>query len=140
MNDFRLLYDSANSTSVRGKAKGLAQTGDMVTLPIDSSHVLIDQFLATETENINPFAVVTGRGVLELSPASDTWVERRRAPEVIVDGGTVVNTRRVEIAFGTRNSGSTGDGPPDDRDDGNNSNSNGSPASAPEAGPGQAWA
>ena len=137
MNDFRLLYDSANSTSVRGKAKGLAQTGDMVTLPIDSSHVLIDQSLATETENVNPFSVITGRGLLELSPASDTWVERRRAPEVIVDGGTIVNTRRVEIAFGTRNSsnlGSTQDGAPDEDDD-TDDTSNG--VSAETAGPGQ---
>ena len=98
-NDLRLLYDSANSTSIRGKVKGLAQTGDLVTLPIDSSHTFIDQNLATETENVNPFAVITGKGFLELSPASDTYIERRRAPEVVVDGGTVVNTRNVTIAF-----------------------------------------
>ena len=98
-NDLRLLYDSANSTSIRGKVKGLAQTGDIITLPIDSSHTFIDQNLATETENVNPFAVITGKGFLELSPASDTYIERRRAPEVVVDGGTIVNTRRVTIAF-----------------------------------------
>ena len=103
MNDLRLLYDSANSTAIRGKAKGLAQTGEMVTLPIDSSHVIIDQSLATETENVNPFSVITGKGLLELSPASDTWIERRRAPEAIVDGGEIVNTTRVQLAFGSRN-------------------------------------
>ena len=103
MNDLRLLYDSDNSTAIRGAAKGLEQTGDMVTLPIDSNHVFVDQSLATETENVNPFAVITGKGIVELSPASDTWIERRRAPEVIVNGGTVVNTRRVTIAFGSQN-------------------------------------
>ena len=116
MNDFRLLYDSANSTTIRGRTKGLAQTGDMLTLPIDSSHVLIDQSLATETENVNPFAVITGKGFLELSPASDTWVERRRAPEVIVDGGTIVNTRRVNVAFGSRNANNRGTGGGDGSD------------------------
>ena len=109
MNDLRLLYDSANSTSIRGKTKGLAQTGELVTLPIDSSHVLIDQNLATETENVNPFSVITGKGHIDLSPSSDTWVERRRAPEVIVDGGTIVNTRRVSVAFGSRQQGFVGD-------------------------------
>ena len=104
MNDLRLVYDSDNSTTSRGNKRGLEQTGEFVTLPIDSSVSFIDQSLATETENINPFAVIRGRGIVELSPASDTWVERRRAPDVIVDGGTVVNTRRVDIAFGTRNS------------------------------------
>lgn len=116
MNDLRLLYDSANSTTIRGAAKGLAQTGDMLTLPIDSSHILVDQSLATETENVNPFAVITGKGFLELSPASDTWVERRRAPEVIVDGGTTVNTRRVNVAFGSRNRSGMGSGGGDGAD------------------------
>lgn len=111
MNDIRLVYDSDNSTTSRGGKRGLEQTGEFVTLPLDSSVSFIDQSLATETENINPFAVIRGRGIVELSPASDTWVERRRAPDVIVDGGTVVNTRRVNIAFGTRNSlGLGGDG------------------------------
>jgi len=108
MNDIRITYDSDNSTTSRGAGRGLQPSGEMVTLPIDSSPSFIDQSLATETENINPFAVVTGKGVLELSPASDTWVERRRAPDVIVDGGTVVNTRRVTTAFGTRNSNNQG--------------------------------
>ena len=69
-----------------------------------SCPAFLDHSFATETEKVNPFSVITGRGIVELSPASDTWVERRRAPDVIVDGGTIVNTRRVEIAFGTRNS------------------------------------
>ena len=37
----------------------------------------ISQTLATETENINPFAVVINEGLLELSPTSDSWVERK---------------------------------------------------------------
>ena len=102
-NDIRLIYDSDNSTSSRGNKRGLEQTGEFVTLPIDSSPAFLDQSFATETENVNPFSVITGKGIVELSPASDTWVERRRAPEIVVDGGEIVNTRRVEISLGNRN-------------------------------------
>ena len=102
-NDIRLIYDSDNSTSSRGNKRGLEQTGEFVTLPIDSSPAFLDQSFATETENVNPFSVITGKGIVELSPASDTWVERRRAPEIVVDGGEIVNTRRVDISLGNRN-------------------------------------
>ncbi len=98
-NEIRLLYDSATSTTQRGPS---AVSGELLTLPIDSNFTYIDQSLATETENINPFAVLTGKGVLQLSPSSDTYIERRRAPEIIVDGGTIVNTRTVRIAFGAQ--------------------------------------
>jgi hypothetical protein len=100
-NEIRMIYDSDNSTTTRGSQSG--PTGEIVTLPIDSNFTYIDQSLATETENINPFAVLTGHGVVQLSPATDTWVERRRAPEILVDGGTVVNTRRVVIPFSSPN-------------------------------------
>ena len=86
-------------------------------MPIDSSPAFLDQSFATETENVNPFSVITGRGIVELSPASDTWVERRRAPDVIVDGGEIINTRRVELAFGNRNSLQTGEGQADEDED-----------------------
>lgn len=97
-NNIRLLYDSDNSTTTRGPNAG--PTGDLITLPIDSNYLFIDQPLATETENINPFAVITGKGFIDLSPASDEWVERRRAPEIVVDGGTITRVRRVILGFG----------------------------------------
>ena len=97
-NNIRLLYDSASSTTTRGPNAGA--TGDLITLPIDSNYVMIDQSLATETENINPFAVITGLGHMDLSPASDEWVERRRVPEIVIDGGTITRVRRVVLAFG----------------------------------------
>jgi hypothetical protein len=109
-NEIRMIYDSSNSTTARGGIK-TAPLGELVTLPIDSSFTYIDQSLATETENINPFAVITGQGVVQLSPATDTWVERRRAPEVLVDGGTIVNTRRVVIPFSTPEPNFAGIGP-----------------------------
>ena len=78
----RLIHDSDNSTTER--------RGDIVTLPISSHVALINQNLATETENINPFAVIVSQGHMDLSPSSDEWVETQYAPDVIVnvDGGT----------------------------------------------------
>lgn len=84
----RLIYDSA--------ASGTVAHGDVVLLSIDSSPTFVDQNLATETENINPFAVITNNGTLTLSPASDEWVDTEYAPDTIVSGGTVTrNAGRI---------------------------------------------
>jgi len=96
-NNIRLLYDSASSSTTRGIFR---PEGDILTLPVDSNYLFIDQPLATETENVNPFAVITGQGHITLSPKSDNWYERRKAPDLIVDGGTVVKINRVQITGG----------------------------------------
>ena len=97
-NAIRLLYDSDNSTST---TRGVFRpSGDILTLSVDSSHIFIDQPLATETENVNPFAVFSGEGHITLSPRSDTWYERRQAPDAIVDGGTITRVRIIRIGGG----------------------------------------
>ena len=125
-NEIKLNYDSANSSTSRGAPRasvgytGRPQSGDLVTLEIDSDHIFIDQDLCTETENINPFAVLPGKGTVELSPASDTWIERRSIPALVVDGGTIRKTVNVTILNGgklTNKKGpqcSTGKGGPGD--------------------------
>ena len=122
------MYDSDNSTSTRGAFTG--PTGDILTLPVDSNFLFIDQPLATETENINPFAVISGKGVITLSPETDNWLETRQAPELIVDGGTITRTRRVRLAWGSAgnsNSGWNGSGADNNND--NNTSSSNSPGS-----------
>ena len=98
-NNVRLLYDSDNSTTTRGPFS--AFTGDLLTLAVDSNFLFEDQPLATETENVNPYSVLTGRGVLDLSPSSDNWLETRQVPERIIDGGTDVRIRTVQLAWGS---------------------------------------
>lgn len=106
-NVIRLLYDSANSTST---TRGVFRpSGDILTLSVDSSHVFIDQPLATETENVNPFAVFSGEGHITLSPRSDTWYERRQAPDAIVDGGTITQIRIIRINGGEGGGGGGND-------------------------------
>jgi hypothetical protein len=81
-DNIRLIYDPANSynTVLRGD-----------NLYLDYTHVeYANQPLATETMNINPFAVVRKAGAMELSPASDNWVETEYLPENVIDGGTRV--------------------------------------------------
>lgn len=43
--------------------------------------------------NVNPFNVFTGEGFIKLSPASDYWVDHRRLPDNIIDGGTNIKRR-----------------------------------------------
>lgn len=68
-NSIFLKYDSDKSTNTILKGDTVYKT---------YSHVnYIEQAFATETENINPFAVVVNEGIVELSPTSDSWVERK---------------------------------------------------------------
>ena len=82
--DVRLLYDSAASTNIILK-------GDNLYLKYD--HVsIISQPLASGTENINPFAVITHRGFATFSPSSDNWKETKVAAIRVVNGGTRLDT------------------------------------------------
>jgi hypothetical protein len=81
-----LAFDSDYSSNVVVK-------GDNVYLQYTQTR-FIDQPLATEALNVNPFAVTTKLALVELSPTSDEWREWRYAPERVIDGGVrlVINT------------------------------------------------
>ena len=79
--NIRLFFDSSDVNNVN-----VSRHGDLLTLDY-TNEVLFDQNLATETMNINPFSVITGRGHMRLSPASDEWFETEYAPDRIVSGG-----------------------------------------------------
>ena len=76
-NSVRLTYSPDNSAAVTSE-----KNGDVVTLPFVDEN-LVSQTLATSTMNINPFAVITQTGHLELSPSSDEWVETRTLPPIM---------------------------------------------------------
>ena len=83
-NLIRLSYSSSNNSN------DIAKSGDVTTLPY--THVnIVSQKLATGTMNVNPFAVITQTGHLELSPSSDEWVETSSLPDVMQ-----TNVRRFE--------------------------------------------
>ena len=74
-NSVRLSYSTDNVDAVE-------KHGDVVTLPYTDVN-LVTQLLATDTMNVNPFAVLTQTGHMELSPSSDEWVETRTLPPVM---------------------------------------------------------
>jgi len=66
-NNVRLGYDSAISTDT-------IQKGDLLFLNYSEVNE-IDQNVATETENVNPFDIILYNGTLTLSPQRDEWRE-----------------------------------------------------------------
>ncbi len=55
------------------------KTGPCITLPY-TELTIIDQPYASRVENINPFNVFTYIGRIDLTPASDDWIETQRLP------------------------------------------------------------
>lgn len=65
-------------------ANNYVMTGDLVTLPY--THVtLIKQAAANITENVNPFAVFTWSGKLDVNPQSDDWIETNKLPDLVTN-------------------------------------------------------
>ena len=92
----RLIYDATQSGSTA------TLKGDNLYLTISNSDVVfVNQDLCTTTENINPFAVIRSNGHIELSPATDTWVETQFAPDEVNGGGTVTQTVPTQVQFGS---------------------------------------
>lgn len=83
--------DSANYTA----------WGKVFTLALDSAEphkVLVDQPYASKTENINPFAVATFLGTIDLNPASDDWFENKYLPDIVnnVEGDYLAKKNSLE--------------------------------------------
>ena len=78
-NNVRMRYNKTGSSNI-------VQKGDTVLLSYSEVN-LINQNLATETENVNPFDVILYNGTLTISPERDEW--RRN---------TVVGSRTVNPA------------------------------------------
>lgn len=64
-------------------SSNVVKTGSLVTLPY-THQVYAKQWQATRTVNVNPYAVFSWAGVMNLNPSSDFWVDTRyRQPRVI---------------------------------------------------------
>ena len=72
-----LVYDSDKSSNTILK-------GDTVYLKHTEVQA-IAQELVSGTENVNPFAVITGEGNITLSPASDEWVQTKYKPANVIN-------------------------------------------------------
>jgi hypothetical protein len=99
MNNVNLL-EQARTDSERS-SQGYQLTGDIITLPYTEKS-FISQEYASRPENINPFAIFTFIGSIELNPPSDEWIETQRIPEVINDiEGNFSSVLASEQAAGT---------------------------------------
>lgn len=79
--NINLFYDSDHAGNSNVVIKG-----DNIYLA-HSEVSYINQPDMTGTENVNPFAVVTNNGLIELSPTSDEWFETQFTDPIVVDGG-----------------------------------------------------
>lgn len=78
-----LMIDSNLS---KPSAGGVVRKGDTVLIDYDPDIEFLNQNLASETINVNPFEVITQTGHLELSPTSDDWVETEFKADKITQG------------------------------------------------------
>jgi len=70
-NNVRMRHNSSHTTD-----SGVIQKGDLVFLDYTEVNE-INQDVATETENVNPFDVILYNGTLTISPERDEWREAR---------------------------------------------------------------
>ena len=62
----------------------IQKTGPIITLPYTELKI-IDQPYASRVENVNPFNVFTYIGRIDLTPASDDWIDTTRVPALVTN-------------------------------------------------------
>jgi Domain of unknown function (DUF4815) len=77
------IIEESNSTAAR-TTKGYQVTGDLVTLPYTET-AMVSQLNSSRVENINPFAIFTFIGNIDLNPPSDEWFETKRLPDIVTN-------------------------------------------------------
>ncbi|AFB15365.1 hypothetical protein RW01021201_089 [Synechococcus phage S-RIM8] len=65
-------------------SSGIQRTGPIITLPY-SELKIIEQPYASRVENVNPFNVFTYIGRIDLTPASDDWIDTTRVPALVTN-------------------------------------------------------
>lgn len=74
-----------NSNTAARSAANYQLYGDVITLPVIEHVPLVKQEYASRLENINPFAIFTFLGVVNMNPPSDDWFEVDRRPDLVVE-------------------------------------------------------
>ena len=68
-------------------AANYQKSGDVLTLPFTEID-LINQPFASKAINVNPFAIFSWMGTIDLTPSSDEWRETQRTPDLVVNSTT----------------------------------------------------
>ena len=82
MNNANLI--EVNKTDAERTTDGYRATGDLITLPYTNKE-FITQSYASRVENINPFAIFTFLGQIDINPSSDEWFEVERRPDIVTN-------------------------------------------------------
>ena len=77
------LEESVTTDAARTGA-GYQKTGDLLTLPY-TEVVLTEQPFASTVERVAPYMTATWKGVMEISPTQDNWMETEIAPELVLN-------------------------------------------------------
>lgn len=109
-NQLRPFYTMYNSnllekyTASQRAAANYQLTGDIITLPYTTTPLITQQY-ASRLENINPFAIFTFLGDVQLNPPSDDWFETNRMPDLVqqVEGNynVIATMAQLSGALGT---------------------------------------
>ena len=65
-------------------------SGDLVTLPFSEVPMIV-QAKASLTENVNPYALYSWKGVMDINPWSDTWFSTHHRPDIILNDESQYN-------------------------------------------------
>jgi hypothetical protein len=82
MKNVNLIESNSNNTD--RTTDGYQLTGDIITLPYTNVE-FIKQPYASRAENVNPFAIFTFLGSIDLNPSSDEWFETNRLPDIVTN-------------------------------------------------------
>jgi hypothetical protein len=70
--------------NVNAPVKTYKVSGDLVTLPFTETE-MISQRKASVTENLNPYALYSWKGIVAINPWSDTWFSTQYRPDIIIN-------------------------------------------------------
>lgn len=76
--------------NVAATTRSYKVSGDLVTLPFTETNLII-QDKASKTENVNPFALYSWKGILDINPWSDTWFSTHYRPDIIINDESQYN-------------------------------------------------
>ena len=96
--ELRPQHYTTNSSLVYDTEPTDYQKGDFLMLNY-TDLLLIEQPYACVLENVNPFAVISWLGTLNVFPASDDWIDEERLPESLteVEGDFTATERALDI-------------------------------------------
>lgn len=76
--------------NVSATARNYKVSGDLVTLPF-TEVPMIAQTKASLAENVNPYALYSWKGIVDINPWSDTWFSTHHRPDIILNDESQYN-------------------------------------------------